>query len=64
MIRNERIKLLATALNNLGIGAIITGIIAPFVHNELGSGWSVAGWFAGGALCIGAAQLLLGRLRP
>jgi hypothetical protein len=62
MIRTERIKMFATALNNLGVGSIIAGIVVPFVHNELHSGWAVAGWLAGGALCIGAAQWLLGRL--
>jgi hypothetical protein len=34
-IHNERIKLLATALNNLGIGAILAGIVAPLVNGTL-----------------------------
>jgi hypothetical protein len=35
-IRNARITLLATALNNLGVGAIIAPIVAPMVDGTVG----------------------------
>jgi hypothetical protein len=62
-VHNARIQTLATALNNLGVGSILTGIVAPVVHNEIKSGLTVAGWLVGGVACVGAAQWLLGRLR-
>jgi hypothetical protein len=31
---NERVRLLATALNNLGVGAILAGLIAPMVNRR------------------------------
>jgi len=35
-IHNARITLLATALNNLGAGSIIAGIVAPVVNGRVG----------------------------
>jgi hypothetical protein len=31
LVQNERTKLLATALNNVSVATIVTGIIAPIV---------------------------------
>ena len=36
MIYNARIQLFAIALNNLGVGAIIAGIVAPLVEGRVG----------------------------
>jgi hypothetical protein len=33
---NARITLLATALNNLGVAAIVAGIVAPMVNGTVG----------------------------
>jgi hypothetical protein len=60
---NERVKLLATALNNLGVGAILAGLVAPMVRGEINSLGSVLVWGAIGVNCIVQAQLWLGRLR-
>jgi hypothetical protein len=60
---NERVKLLATALNNLGVGAILAGFVAPMVRGEINSLASVLVWAAIGVNCIVQAQLWLGRLR-
>ena len=63
MIHNERIKLLATALNNLGIGAIIAGIVAPMVQGTVGGWLSFVVWFATGIAFISGAWVVLGRIR-
>ena len=34
MVHNARVKLVATALNNLGVAAIIYGIIAPRLNGQ------------------------------
>jgi hypothetical protein len=60
---NERIKLLATALNNLGVSAIIAGIIAPMVRGEVGGVLPFVIWFAVGFAFIGGAWAVLGRTR-
>jgi hypothetical protein len=62
-IRNESLKMLATAFNNLGVGGILTGIVAPFVHNELHSWWAGGSWLGGGVIAIGLAQTVLRGLR-
>ena len=59
---NERVKLLATALNNLGVGAILAGFAGPLVRGEV-EGLSVLAWVVIGLTLIGQAQLWLGRLR-
>jgi hypothetical protein len=33
---NDRVRLLATALNNLGVAIIITGIVAPTINGTVG----------------------------
>ncbi len=62
-IHNARVQLLATALNNLGVGAILAGVAAPLVNGTLGDFAHIASWIALGADLIAMAQLLLGRLR-
>jgi uncharacterized membrane protein (DUF441 family) len=41
---NARVQLLATALNNLGVAAIVTGVLAPLVKGEIGSPPAMATW--------------------
>jgi hypothetical protein len=54
----------ATALNNIGVGLIVVGIVAPMVNGTAG-GWRHFGaWSFAGAVFFMLAQLLLGRLRP
>jgi hypothetical protein len=62
-IHNARIQLLATALNNLGVGAMIAGIVAPMVHGAVGDTAQVGVWFALGVDLMAMAQFVLGRLR-
>jgi hypothetical protein len=40
-IHNARIQFLATAFNNMGVGTIIAGMIAPMVRGEIAGSWSV-----------------------
>jgi len=63
-IHNERIKLLATALNNLGVGAVLAGIVAPLVSGVAGDLAHIVVWLALGADLIALAQAALGKLRP
>jgi hypothetical protein len=62
-IHNARIQLLATALNNLGVGSIIAGIIAPMVNGAVGDVAHIGAWCALGANFLAMAQVVLGRLR-
>ena len=62
-VHNARITLLATALNNLGVGAIIAGILVPMVKGEINGPASVVIWMIVGLECIVLAQAFLGRLR-
>ena len=64
MIHNERIKLLATALNNLGVGAILAGAVAPTVSGTLGDVLHVGAWLAFGVNLIAMAQAVLGEIQP
>jgi hypothetical protein len=43
-VHNERIKLLATAMNNLAVGAIISGIVVPLVRGNIDNLWSAFVW--------------------
>jgi hypothetical protein len=61
-VRNARIQLAATALNNLGVGSLLAAIVTPVVRGEVNI-WSIAGWLGVGVIFISAAQWLLGRLR-
>lgn len=60
---NDRVRLLATALNNLGVAIIITGIVAPTINGTAGDLIHVGAWLAFGADLVVLAQLWLGRLR-
>jgi hypothetical protein len=62
-IHNARIQLLATALNNLGVGAIIAGTVAPTVNGAVAGLAYVIPWLIFGANLIAMAQFVLGRLR-
>jgi hypothetical protein len=62
-VHNARITLLATALNNLGVGSIIAGIVAPAINGTVGDLVHVATWVTLGADLIAMAQVLLGRLQ-
>lgn len=73
MIANERTKLLATALNNLGVTIVITGVIAPIgaaVYGASPAGASLwwlaiaAAWFFAGIGLHLLAQTVLGSLQP
>jgi hypothetical protein len=63
VIHNERIKLLAGALNNLGVGTMIAGLVAPLVNGVIGNFVQTIEWFMFGANLIAGAQGLPGRLR-
>jgi hypothetical protein len=62
MIRNERIKLFATTLNNIGVGSIVVGIFAPIISGVAGGWLHFGAWSATGLIFIGLAQVTLGRL--
>ncbi len=62
-IHNARIQLLATALNSLGVGAILAGIVAPVVNGTVGDFVHIGTWVILGADLIAMAQIVLGRLR-
>jgi hypothetical protein len=63
MIHNARITALSTALNNLGIGAIMAGIVAPVVNGTVGDFAHIGTWLMLGVDLIAMAQVMLGRLR-
>ena len=70
LVRNEQTKLLANALNNLGVASIVTGVIAPTAGYLFGSleiddpfrllSFVVVWLFIGGSLLMGARRLLRG----
>jgi hypothetical protein len=62
-IHNARTQLFATAPNNLGVAAIVAGIVAHMVNGTAGDAAHISAWFAFGAGLLTAAQLVLGRLR-
>ena len=62
-IHNARVQLLAAALNNLGVGAVIAGIVAPRVDGRVGDASHIGAWLVFGADLIAMAQVVLGRLR-
>jgi hypothetical protein len=55
--------LLASALNNLGVGAAVAGIVAPLVNGTVGDLAYIGAWFALGADLVALALAVLGRLR-
>jgi hypothetical protein len=62
-IHNARIQLLATAVNNLGVGAVVAGFVAPLVNGSVGDLAHIGLWFALGADLMAMAQMILGRLQ-
>jgi len=62
-VHNARIQLLATGLNNLGVAAIVAGIIAPTVNGTIGNFTHIGLWVIFGAELAAMAQIVLGRLR-
>jgi hypothetical protein len=62
MIRTELTKLLATAFNNLGVGAILAGVIVPTVNGTVADLSHIAAWVALGVSLIAYAQIWLERL--
>jgi len=57
-------QLLATALNNLGVGAILAGVVVPSVSNAMpaANALHIVIWLVLGVDLIALAQGLLGRL--
>jgi hypothetical protein len=62
-LHNERVKLFAAALNNLGVASVVAGIVAPMVNGTVGDAAHIGAWLAFGADLIVLAQVWLGRLR-
>jgi hypothetical protein len=71
MVRNERIKLLAAALNNIGVAIVVTAIVVPSVSFMYSASWSMPSywwlpvsslWVAIGAGLHILALMTLGRL--
>lgn len=62
-VHNARVQLLATALNNLGVAAVVAGVVAPAVNGNFRSFAHIAVWFVFGIGSLVAGQLVLGRLR-
>jgi hypothetical protein len=71
LVHNERTKLLAGALNNLGVATLATGILAPTIGFLYGSAatnthgwWFMIGivWLLAGSGLHFLAWLVLGRL--
>ncbi len=73
LVRNERTKLLAMALNNIAAATFITGLIGPaasFLYGMVSPTGShpwpfiACCWFFGSVILHLAGQLVLGRLVP
>lgn len=64
-VHNSRIQLLATALNNLGVGAILAGVIVPSVDAAAppANVTHLLVRVVFGVILMAVTQLLLGRLR-
>jgi hypothetical protein len=60
-MRAERIKQFATALNNLGVGAILAGVIVPIISGHRDPIETVI-WLGSGADLIWLGYVWLGRL--
>ncbi|MDR3530915.1 MAG: hypothetical protein P4L90_10225 [Rhodopila sp.] len=63
-IHNARITLAATALINLAVGTIISGIVVPLIKGDIDSLRSAAIWTVIGLDFAWLAHVMLGRLRP
>jgi hypothetical protein len=73
LVQNERTKLLAGALNNLGVASVVTGLLGPAAAFLYGSEantwtwrWALIGavWFFAGITLHISAQAVLRRLKP
>jgi len=62
-VHNARITLLATAFNNLGVGAILAGIVAPMVKGDINASASFVIWTVVGLDFLWLGTIVLGRLR-
>jgi hypothetical protein len=65
-IHNERVKLLATILNNAALAFIVAAFIAPAAGGHLDLGWHVVTILAWAGFGVGlhfSARVVLGRLR-
>ena len=64
MIQNARVQLLATALNNMGVGAILAGVIVPSVSGSTpaANALHIVIWLMVGVNLVALAQSVLGRL--
>jgi len=65
-IHNERVRLLATILNNAALAFIVAGFIAPLVTGQLQGGWRAAAIVLRTGLGVGphfSVRAVLGRLR-
>ncbi len=62
-IHNARVTLLATAANNIGIGAILAGIVAPMIRGDISAEVSIVIWLMIGLDFLWLAYILLVRLR-
>jgi hypothetical protein len=71
LVRNERLKLLATLLNNCAVATFATAVLTPSIGALYGTGPLPTGWYAVGLLAFlagvsrhGLAQFALGGLKP
>ena len=69
MIHNARVQLLATALNDMGVGAILAGVIVPSVSGSTPAANAlhtnalhIVIWLMVGVNLVALAQSVLGRL--
>ncbi len=51
-MQNARVQLLATGLNNLGVGAIPAGVAAPLVNGTPADFAQIASWIALGRVAL------------
>jgi len=62
-VHNARVQMVATALNNLGVGAIMAGIVGPLVNGNLADLAHITLWLILGGDLLALAQTTLGGLR-
>jgi hypothetical protein len=72
LVRNERLKLLASAISNSAVATFVTAIVAPIAgwlygvpSVVSGEGWPLIGgaWLLLAVVLHVVAQIILGRLR-
>lgn len=62
-IHNARTKLLATSFCNIGVGAILAGIVTPLIRGDINAVASFVVWLVIGLDFLWLAYIMLGRLR-